>query len=312
MMPLVSRILLATDFSNEAARAQAAAVFLATACRAELEALSVLECPPGMDFEYQVNKIYLDQLRGDTGKRMDAFLVEVRARGLTVTGTMLEGMPIQKINEAARIRKADLVIVGTRGKSGLALVLLGSTAEGVVRGAPCPVLTVRTPETARPFGIARILVPIDFNDCSLEALEYAIGVAQTFGAAITILHVLEPASYNLDFTLGTGTKLKDATTLQVACYATALKERGIKTDPIVHGGAPKELVLNYAREADLVVMGTHGRKGFSHLVSGSVAEAVIRQASCPVLTVKSPRFGEPGQRVLPAPRPELMELLVLP
>jgi nucleotide-binding universal stress UspA family protein len=310
MMPLASRILLATDFSKEAERAQQAAVFLAKACGAEMDVLSVLECPPGMDVEYQVNKLYMDQLRGETGKRMDGFLGDVRAKGLTVTGTLLEGMPIRRINETAGMRHAGMIVVGTRGRSGLAHVLLGSTAEGVVRGAPCPVLTVRTEGADRPFGIARILVPIDFNDCSLEALEYAVQVAGEVGSAVTILHVLEPSSYNLDFTIGTGKKLKEAAGMQVASYATLLNSRGIKTTPIVHGGLPNEIILNYAREADLIVMGTHGRKGFSHLVSGSVAEAVIRQAPCPVLTVKSPRFGDPARRALPAPHKELMDLLV--
>jgi nucleotide-binding universal stress UspA family protein len=305
MTRLAARILLATDCSKEAARAQEVAVFWARACRAGLDILSVLEAPPGMDPGYQVNQLYLDQLQKEAGRVMDRVAREAGDCGVAAKTRMLRGIPIQQINETAAELKSDLIVMGTRGRTGLAHVLLGSTAEGVVRGAPCPVLTVRSAEPpGRPAGVTRILVPVDFSDCSLEAMEYAVQAARAFSASVVILHVIEPASYGLDFTLGhAGDAKKAAAALDARLgeFTALLAGQRIQAQHQLHGGAPSSVIPDIARavEADLIVMGTHGRRGFSHLVSGSVAEAVLRHAPCPVLTVKSPKFGPGHQRVVP-------------
>jgi nucleotide-binding universal stress UspA family protein len=120
---------------------------------------------------------------------------------------------------------------------------------------------------------------------------------------VTILHVIEPASYGLDFTLshaGDAQKTTDALEKRLGEFTALLKGQGISARHVLQSGAPGSAILDGARaaEADLIVMGTHGRRGFSHLVSGSVAEAVLRQAPCPVLTIKSPKFGPGHTRVM--------------
>ena len=305
MTRLAARILLATDCSKEAIRAQEAAVFLAKACHAELDILAVLEAPPGMDPDYQVNQLYLDQLQQEAGTVVDRVVREAGDCGVKARTNILRGMPIQQINETARELKSDLIVMGTRGRTGLAHVLLGSTAEGVVRGAPCPVLTVRSAGSgSRPVRVTRILVPVDFSDCSLEAMEYAVQAAREFAASVTILHVVEPASYGLDFTLsraGDAQKTTAALGTRLAEFTALLKAQGIPAQHQLQSGVPGSVIPDAARDvqADLIVMGTHGRRGFSHLVSGSVAEAALRHALCPVLTVKSPRFGPGHARVIP-------------
>jgi nucleotide-binding universal stress UspA family protein len=305
MTRLITRLLLATDCSKEAARAQEVAVFLAKTCQAKLDILSVLEAPPGMDPEYQVNQLYFDQLQKEAGKVVDRVVSEAGDCGVKTKSRILRGIPVQQINETAQELKSDLVVMGTRGRTGLAHVLLGSTAEGVVRGALCPVLTVRSvAKGGPPARITRILVPVDFSDCSLEALEYTIQMTREFSASVTILHVIEPASYGLDFTLshaGDAQKTSDALEKRLGEFTALLKGQGIPARHVLQSGAPGTAILDGARaaEADLIVMGTHGRRGFSHLVSGSVAEAVLRQAPCPVLTVKSPKFGPGHTRVMP-------------
>ena len=113
---------------------------------------------------------------------------------------MATGIPSEEVITAARAEDSDLIVVGTRGKTGLAHVLLGSTDERVIRGAPCPVLAVRTESAdnedegvlSRPVTLERILVPVDFSDRSLDALEYAVVVAQQAKASLMLLYVLEP------------------------------------------------------------------------------------------------------------------------
>jgi nucleotide-binding universal stress UspA family protein len=203
-------------------------------------------------------------------------------------------MPSQKVGELAKMLGTDLIVMGTHGRTGLDHVLLGSTAERVVTTAPCPVMTIRLEkrdERSGPINLRGILAPIDFSDCSLEALDYGVQVAKQFGASLTILHVLEPVSYGLDFTLyrtAERESLKERTESRLAGLVEIVKSEGVPAHSEVRGGLPADTIVRAAHDSsyDLIVMGTHGRRGLSHVVSGSVAEAVLRRASCPVLMVK--------------------------
>ena len=314
-MPLVERILLATDFSVCAARAQDYALFLAQAWSARLEILHVLEFQPGMDPEYHVNTLYLDELRKDASRQLQDYVRRATGLGLTATHRDVLGIPSQCINDAARESDADLVVLGTHGRTGLEHILLGSTAERVVKGGPCPVLTVRLAReqgqgsvggdaTAVPPAIRRIVVPVDFSDCSMEAWEYAVQVAKRLQATLTLLHVLEPVSYGLDFTLSHARdehKMRERLETRLSDMVELLKSQGLTGKYAFRGGTPADSILENTAggDCDLIVMGTHGRRGISHFASGSVAEAVLRRAACPVLTVKSPKFS-PGHRQLQA------------
>jgi nucleotide-binding universal stress UspA family protein len=282
-----------------------------------LEFLHVLEFQPGMDPEYRVNTLYLEELRKDASRQLQDYVRRATGLGLTATHRDVLGIPSQCINEAARASDADLVVLGTHGRTGLEHILLGSTAERVVKGSPCPVLTVRLAReqgqpsiggaaTAAAPAIRRIVVPVDFSDCSLEAWEYAVQVAKRLEATLTLLHVLEPVSYGLDFTLSHAReehKMRERLEARLVEMAGLLKGQGLTGRHLLRGGTPTDSILGCvaSERADLIVMGTHGRRGISHFASGSVAEAVLRRAGCPVITVKSPKFS-PGHRRLQAPK----------
>ncbi len=305
-------ILLATDFSSWALRAEEYACCLAVTWRATLTVLTVLEFPPGMNPEHPVNQVYLGELMKAGAQQLVDLKARAVARGISLQTRIATGIPCEEVVAVAKAEDSDLVVVGTQGKSGLTHVLLGSTAERVIRTAPCPVLTVRMdPDEARPgkiepceeISLNRILVPVDFSDCSIEAVEYAALVAQRHSASVTLLHVLEPVSYGLDFTLlhsGKREETRDKVMVRLGEMTHALAEVKIQADSQVRGGTPFESILDSARTipADLIVMGTHGRRGLSHALSGSVAEAVLRQSRCPVLTVRSPTYGSRHRRVL--------------
>ena len=303
------RILFATDGSQGSATAEAYACALAQSWGASLTVMSVLEFPPGMNPDYPVNRLYLgDLLKEATGK-----LVDLNGRavtlGISVQSCIATGIPSEEVLSVARTKDTDLIVVGTRGKTGLEHVLLGSTAERIIRMAPCPVLTVpmdkqRTDgrsSTEKPSTTPkRMLVPVDFSDCSLDALEYGVSVAQRSKAFIQLLHVLEPVSYGLDFTLphvATREHIRTELTGRLSNLVSALTSVGVPSDFTITGGLPAESILDTAKSPsiDLIVMGTHGRRGFSHALFGSVAESVLRRSLCPVLTVRSPKF-QPGHR----------------
>jgi len=279
--------------------------------------MNVLEFPPELAPESPVNRLYL----GEMMKRARHQLVELKARaadrGISVQTRMTRGIPSEEVLAAANVEDPDLIVVGTRGKTGLAHVLLGSTAERIIRTAPCPVLAVRAEGTGGEAagtsrcdhaGLDQILVPIDFSDCSLDALEYGAMVAQRLKASVKLLHVLEPVSYGLDFTLShmkTRESIKTVLTNRLSDAVSALTSSGLVSDFLIVGGLPADSILGAAaaQGIDVIVMGTHGRRGLSRTLFGSVTESVLRRSSCLVLTVRSPKFRPGHRRVLSGESP---------
>jgi nucleotide-binding universal stress UspA family protein len=305
-------ILFATDGSSGSATAEAYACGLAQSWGTSLIVMSVLEFPPGMDPDYAVNRLYLDELMKDVTTKLTDLKARAVALGIPVQSYVATGIPSEEVLTAAQTEGTELIVVGTRGKTGLEHILLGSTAERIIRRAPCPVLTVPM-DTQRAEGSSntekpsptpkRILVPVDFSDCSLDAFEYAALIAQRSKASLKLLHVLEPVSYGLDFTLphrAQRESSKTAVTERLSDLASALISVGLASDFLISGGLPADSILNTARaqSVDVIVMGTHGRRGLSHVLFGSVAESVVRRSSCPVLTVRNPNLPPGYRRVL--------------
>ncbi len=314
---MIKRIMFATDFSRWARRAEDYACALARSWNASLTVLSVAEFPPGLNPDYAINQQYL----ADLLKQASAQLVDLKGRaerrGIAVTTRVATGIPSEEVITAARAEDSDLLVVGTRGKTGLTQVLLGSTAERVIRGAPCPVMAVRMDSVdveeggvlSRPVTLDRILVPVDFSDCSLDALEYAVVVAQQAKASLTLLHVMEPVSYDLDFSFGhsrTREQERARWTTRLEELVASHQSSDVQMASQLRGGFPADSILDSVRTlpCDLIVMGTHGRRGISYAISGSVAEAVLRKSSCPVIAVRSPKSGPVHSSVTPTASPE--------
>jgi nucleotide-binding universal stress UspA family protein len=305
----IQRILLATDFSSPAGRAEDYAASFAAKWHAQLTVMTVLEFLPGLDPEYPVNQHYLTQRMSEATDQLAEVKQRWSRRGIVPTTRIATGIPSEEIHKAALAEDSDLLVVGTSGKTGLAHVLLGSTAERLIRTAPCPVLAVRLRQSSehRDVVLKRLLVPIDGSDCSLDALEYAAAVATLADASIDVLHVLEPVSYGLDFTFDSGqqrAQTRERLTKKVDELCTALSASGLTVKGHVVGGLPGDSILSQAEtlSSDVIVMGTHGRRGLSHALAGSVTEAVLRRAQCPILTVRSPKFRH-GHRLAPAKSP---------
>jgi nucleotide-binding universal stress UspA family protein len=141
----------------------------------------------------------------------------------------------------------------------------------------------------------RILVPVDFSPHSDRAVIYAESLAAQLNASIELLHVLEdpflgeawsPELGIPDVTEILATLLADAEG-RLAMARTGVRAQGIPAGSVVRRGSPAQTILEHAKACrfDLIVMGTHGRTGLSHALLGSVAERVVRQAPCPVLTL---------------------------
>lgn len=144
--------------------------------------------------------------------------------------------------------------------------------------------------------IKRILVPIDFSDDSLNALAYARDFAKPFGAELQLLYVVEPIYYatpaDMYATSPNLTVLLDeqrrAGKQQLARIAADLEKKGQPVRSLLKTGSPAQVIVDTAKSgrADMIIMATHGRTGLAHMLMGSVAEKVVRNAACPVLTVR--------------------------
>ncbi len=285
----IRRILLATDFSRCAIQAEKLASLVGLTYGATVDVVHVSELYPGVYAAVQEDE--------ETDGRLAETVQRLRSPTVSVTGHQRTGMPSVQICEVAMEYRADVIVMGTHGRTGLDHVLLGSTAERVITMAPCPVLAIRAPNASAtrqdqaPITFKQIVVPIDFSDCSLDALEHGIRLAKGFGADLTLLHVLEPALYDDDGTLRQAKeqrRLDERIDPQLAPYVHAIQAAGVSVRAAVRGGIPEDSILEFVRTSgsDLIVMGTHGRRGIAHVMRGSVAEALLRRSICPMFVVK--------------------------
>jgi nucleotide-binding universal stress UspA family protein len=147
--------------------------------------------------------------------------------------------------------------------------------------------------------IKTILHPTDFSESSKHAMTYAISFAQEFQAKLVVLHVIEEISSAIYFDMLQATPPLTQLMVNIEKQARqALDEilpaelRGkLPTEYLLRKGVPFVEILQCAGQvkADMIVLGTHGRTGLKHALFGSVAEKVVRKATCPVLSVRHPR-----------------------
>ncbi|MBK6846799.1 MAG: universal stress protein [Proteobacteria bacterium] len=149
--------------------------------------------------------------------------------------------------------------------------------------------------------ISRILVPVDFSECSSRALRQAAELARKFNAAVEVLYVWEPPLYVFPELLveapgGPPRTVSDYANERAQLEMKRFVEDALGADPlavrtVVESGHAYATILRWASEGsfDLLVMGTHGRSGLQHVLLGSIAEKVVRHAPCPVMTVRCPQ-----------------------
>ena len=236
-----------------------------------------------------------DQLLADT----KAFVEAELAPGVAVGTVIREGNTTAEILDQASSMNADLLVMGTHGRSGFERLLLGSVAEKVLRKARCPVLTVprRLPDAvpSGPVVFKRIICALDFSECAMQALKYALSLAQEADGCLTVVHVLAP---DVVGQVGIGEEHVSLATFQRRQEEEArqLLEKAVpdsagaycKTDSMLLRGKPGREILRIAsnRQAELIVMGVQGRGAADLLFFGSTTQHVVREASCPVLTLR--------------------------
>jgi nucleotide-binding universal stress UspA family protein len=212
------------------------------------------------------------------------------------------GRAFDQICRFAREIEADLVVMSTHGRTGLKRLFLGSNAERVVQHSESPVLVVRQSERefvadGKPLQIQTILVPTDFSESSLEALDYAVEFGRQFGARLVLFHSYSVPEFMTTDPYGphnmppTPEQARSAADDQMREFVKGLDFGEADFETQITMGRAAEEICDYAekQKIDLIITSTHGRTGLMHVLIGSVAEHVVRHAHSPVLVVPGKR-----------------------
>lgn len=290
----IEHILIATSFSQTSVLAAQTGAALALRLGARVTWVHVMEPVPvfapemcGMvdDFSEQRRswaKASLEKWQGD----------HPTPAGSAVE--LLEGRSWERLVAFASESKADLIVMGSGAGPGVFEQLAGTTAELVVRHAPCPVLVMRGEAGALPQGRRRVLLSTDFSPASLAAFPWAEAAARLLDMSVTLTHVQQPLGLP-------GTReyawfhdqidalRKEADDRLANCRREHL-DPALEVEVQVVEGTPHHELCRLVtwRNAALLVMSTHGISGWRRSLIGSTTERVVRNVTCPVLVIPSP------------------------
>jgi nucleotide-binding universal stress UspA family protein len=282
-MLTLNRILYACDFSPCALRALPVAAELSRRSGATLHVVYVDVLYGDLGGEMPFPAAPLDALRRHLDAYVKTELGDTRLDTQVVVTRELAAAPA--LMRYADEHEIDLIVMGTHGRRGFRHLLLGSVAEELIRRAPCSVMTVREDSAASVLP-SSILVPADFTDRSLESIRLAKKVAAAFGARVELMHVMKDAPRPAFYEQNDAVPVDKEAELR-SLYAQANGPGNGFAVKIRQGRVGEEIVREAREEGiDLIVMTTHEPRGIEHLLSGSVAVQVSRNAPCPVLVYK--------------------------
>lgn len=272
----MKKILIPCDFSDPAVQAFKFAVEVAAKSKGEVHLLHVIELPamhdsliaPALSYEEAFLKDARAQVTKDFAKMRTKWAKDTKIK------TSIEyGSVTATIHQYIVENKIDLVVMGTKGATGLKELLIGSNTEKIVRKSKVPVIAVK--KYLKATSIKNIVFPNTLGK-DQEELTMKVKLLQDFfKAKLHIVYVNTPGNFKRDFvTLG-----------QLKAFAQRFMIRNYAIH-IYNDYKEEAGVINFTREigGDLIAMATHGRRGISHLLSGSIAEDVVNHVDCPIWT----------------------------
>ena len=289
-------IIVPIDFSEPSITALDYALALAMEFGSQIHLVHVLEFPAVFNSTANPSYATWDREARKSATARLAELVDEKVDELISANSELRfGRAYKAICETALEQKADLIVIGTHGFTGLKHLLLGSTAERVIRHAPCSVLVVRkqTGRNAKPLlKPKKILVPTDFSKPADAALQSAVALARQYQAQIHLLYVV-PIHYavgdypSMDYAM-LAAEQKETGQKELVAMSKKLVAQDISVTTGLRHGRPATEITEAAAElgSDLIAISTHGLTGWQHVLLGSTTEEVVRHSLCPVLVVR--------------------------
>jgi len=300
-MRQLKKIIVGYDFRPGGEIAARCAAELATRCNAQVKFVHVIEpLPLYQRLSHPLTTPYsVEELAERAGGRLRTLMAAPEYSALSADYEVRSGKPFLELILSRRAWQADLIVVGCSQQG--QTQSLGTTGEYVARKAMAPVLVARAPLGE---GTKTILVPTDFSECATKAAEEAIALVRHFGGRVLFFHTKEMLSapgYSYDplFAVPPSMPMFNLEAIEAALEHEWQSFLGklplpdaVNWEQYSAEGRPTSAIVHAAAQytADLIVMGTHGRTGLSQMLLGSVAEGVIRQAPCSVLTVRPEGF----------------------
>jgi nucleotide-binding universal stress UspA family protein len=292
----IAKIIVGTDFSQQAEAAVEHSLAVARHAGAEVVLMHALSMPePDYVMPYPVTTpaIYVEQVDAIV-KEARAKLDEMRERhigqGVEVSHVFVNDMADRGLVQVATETEADLVVVGSHGRTGISRFLLGSVAEKVVRRAPCDVLVARGDAPAG--GYKRILLPVDFSEVSDRAMARAAELVEP-GGKVDLLHCWQLPGGSVTYWGSVGPGLGESIVKGANEFGRKAIERVGTTNAefslaIEEGDARHSIEKRTENgDYDLVLMGSHGRKGINRALLGSVAESTLRHLKTAVYVARA-------------------------
>lgn len=298
----IKKILVPTDFSDNAEQALAHAAQIASKFSAEITLFHVISLfqddpnNPAYHFpNYEQVLASLEETAKERFDKLNAAHLEHQIRQVTVRGIS----PAEEILSFASTEKMDLIVMGTHGRSGLSHFLLGSVAEKVIRHQVCPVLTIKQQKSGmvRKPKLEKFVVAVDFSNYSKMALLHAAALAEKFDASLEVLYAIEEQIHPAYYVTGDVSisrlipDIYEKSSAALRDYVKAAIDQRVSFSTHVREGRAHTEIVRFAEEqqADLIFMATHGLSGLDHLLIGSTTEKVVRKSPIPVYTVKAER-----------------------
>ena len=268
------RFLVASDGSEFSAAAVREAIGMAKKCGAEVHVMSLV----ATDVEHEgIGESIIKQELETKQTYLDDFKAQAAAAGVSCEAHIVEGSSVTDgiVDLADRI-KADLIVMGRRGRRGLARMMLGHATARVIGNAHCNVLVV--PRDARIEGRNMVLA----TDGSRPSEAAAVTATQLAGFCKTPLTVVSVT------TTSHGAERRAEAEQAVQRAVEHMKSEDISVEGTVPHGRPDEMIVSVAHEknADLIITGSHGRMGFERMLLGSTTERILNDTPCAVLVVK--------------------------
>ncbi|MFB6122721.1 MAG: universal stress protein [Haloferacaceae archaeon] len=291
-------LLVPVDGSDCSVAAAREAAVVADAFDARVRLLHVLSRSAlrgeGVDPE-TADEATLRELAADA---LDAAKRPLDASGVATDVAVRVGDTTDEIRSSLAAGDADLIAMGTHGRTGVRRFLLGSVAERVVRTASVPVVTARARPVEDVGPYEEILLPTDGSEASRAGVERGLDVAEAFDARVHVLYVVDRRLLSSGVDVGPAlsdveARLRTRGDEAVASVADRATERGVEATTDVVEGIPHSRIRSAVtnRDVDFVAMGTHGKTGTNRWLTGSVAEQILRTSPGPVLTSRSEANG---------------------
>jgi len=270
-MAKMEKLLVATDGSTYSENAVKEAIHLAKNCSSRLFAVSIVIT--NLEFEVTMPQV-VEKEEKKALAHLEAVKAQASKEGIDCDITVIHGgEPYQDIIRHATKNHVDMIIVGRHGRTGLVRLMMGSVAAKVIGHAPCNVLVV-SPNARIEF--KNILVATDGSQYSESAIREAIGIAKRCNSSLVALSV------------ASADEERKAAEDNVRRATELASKEGVKAEGVALIGKPYETIVEAAKQkrADLIVVGSHGRRGLDRLLMGSVTERVIGHSETAVLIVK--------------------------